>query len=75
MKEIGNYCLKTKQKEANCENMLKLLKDKFKTCEKKPKTDTDCQTFKFQFCSAYTNFPCCPDVKMFTLLFIDDIHS
>lgn len=62
LKEIGDFCVKTKTKEPRCDTMLKLLKDKFKVCEKKPKTDNECQTFKIQFCTAYTNFPCCPDV-------------
>lgn len=64
LKKIGNFCLKTKTKDLNCETMLRLLKEKFKNCEKKPKTDTDCQTFKVQFCSAFTNFPCCADVSI-----------
>ncbi|CAF0775527.1 unnamed protein product [Brachionus calyciflorus] len=62
LKQIGNYCLKIKHRDQNCDIMLALLKEKFKICEKKPKTDSDCQIFKIQFCSAFENFPCCPDV-------------
>ncbi len=62
LKQIGNFCLKQKTKHANCEKMLVLLRTKFKTCEKAPKTNADCQSFKMDFCSAFTNFPCCVDV-------------
>lgn len=43
--------------------MLALLKEKFKKCEQQPKTDRDCQSFKIEFCTAFKNFPCCPDVN------------
>lgn len=62
LKEIGEFCLKTKTKNTKCDTMLKMLKDRFKTCEKKPKSDNECQSFKINFCTAYNNFPCCPDV-------------
>lgn len=49
--------------------MLNMLKEKFKECQKMPKTHNECQKFKVNFCAAYTNFPCCPDVtKLFFIL-------
>ncbi len=39
-----------------------MLRDKFKKCEKTPKTDYDCQIFKMNLCGAFPNFPCCVDV-------------
>lgn len=61
LKKIGNYCLRTKQRDQNCDKMLTLLKEKFKYCEKMPKSNTECQTFKINFCTAYPGFPCCAD--------------
>ena len=63
LKDIGQYCLKIKTKDVNCDKMLSMLKEKFKSCEKMPKTDNECQTFKVNFCTAFKTFPCCPDVK------------
>lgn len=63
MKKIGQYCLKIKTKDSNCDRALMMLKDKFKKCEKSPKSDADCQTFKMNLCGAFSNFPCCADVK------------
>ncbi|RNA06714.1 hypothetical protein BpHYR1_009217 [Brachionus plicatilis] len=60
LKEIGEYCLTNKN--INCDKMLALLKDKFTKCERRSKYDSDCQSFKIEFCTAFKNFPCCPDV-------------
>ena len=73
LKKIGSFCLTTKQKDSNCDQMLNKLKSKFKSCEHSPKTDQDCQSFKMNFCSAFSKFPCCVDVRFFilsTLVFI-----
>ncbi len=59
MKEIGQYCVKPGVKDKNCDKMLLLLKEKFKTCEKLPTNDSGCQAFKVKFCAAYQNFPNC----------------
>lgn len=62
LKHIAKFCLQSREKNVKCDKMLVLLKDKFKTCEKKPKTDTECQSFKMNFCGAFKNFPCCSEV-------------
>lgn len=59
MRAIGNYCVKPNVKDKNCDKMLVLLKEKFKTCEKLPGNDSACQSFKLKFCSAYPQFPNC----------------
>ena len=59
MKEIGNYCVKPDIRDKNCDKMLLLLKEKFKTCEKLPASDAGCQKFKKNFCIAYPSFSNC----------------
>lgn len=62
LKEIGQYCLKANGKDPNCDKALQMLKTKFKSCDKAPKSEEECQHFKMSFCTAFSNFPCCPDV-------------
>lgn len=62
LKEIGNYCLKINGKDKNCDRALKMLKTKFKGCDKASNSDKECAKFKITFCTAFSKFPCCPDV-------------
>ncbi len=54
--------MKSKGQDPNCDTALQMLKTKFKGCEKALKTDTECSDFKMNFCTAFSKFPCCPDV-------------
>lgn len=62
LKEIGDYCLKSKGKDQNCDTALNMLKTRFKSCDKASKSDRECTDFKINFCSAFSKFPCCPDI-------------
>ena len=51
--------------------MLVLLRNKFKDCQSRPKSDGECQEFKTKLCSAFPMFPCCADVRLnFLYLFL-----
>ena len=66
LKNIGDYCVKTRTKEANCAKMLDLLKQKFQGCQQISKdNDNECINFKNMFCTAFKDFPCCADVRFF----------
>jgi hypothetical protein len=62
MKQMRDFCIVQTTKNERCSNMLSMLINKFKTCETASISDSDCQSFKKEFCNAYTSFPCCADV-------------
>ena len=39
-----------------------MLRENFKRCEKSPKTDHECQSFKMNLCGAFPKFACCSDI-------------
>lgn len=62
LKKIGQYCLKQKGADKNCDKALQMLKTRFKQCDRASKSDRQCHDFKIGFCQAFTKFPCCPDI-------------
>jgi len=60
LKNMADFCsIKRNENDENCQNALKAIQSKIRSCELKPIEHSECQLFKEKYCQAFPHVACC----------------